>query len=289
MTGKLLQDLNDEGLDDLGIKDEKHKLVLLTTISFLYAPGQHGVLHSTCQQRISRYNGNNNSHHQSPSQLGTSSESTCHRNSSVLCQTSEIDSDHMGTRPRRSSIETIHGFCTDMSSSAAQSHFSFAETKMAKKPNGLGSLTLVLREDQMSLDENTIREQFANFDLKIQHLKKEGSTNRYSLLFQSNEIAAEALERAKDLGYKLTRRWYNRPGPNNPVEYVNISGEFLIIRKGKALSGEEVGLLEPNERITVNQAKGRRVRITHVVNGKQVNRGWVSLFNRERIRLLEEV
>lgn len=95
--------------------------------------------------------------------------------------------------------------------------------------------------------------------------------------------------KAKDLGYKLTRRWYNRPGPQNHVDYVNISGEKLIIRTGKALSGEMVGFLEPNERITINQMKGRRVRIIHEVNGKTVVRGWVSLINKERIRFLEEV
>jgi len=287
MTGILLQDLTDEDLEELGIKDEMHKEVLLNTISFLYSKDPYSILHSTCQQPVSRCNGINNSPCET-STFGTCSGSTYHRTSGVLCHTSEVDSDQIVTQPRRRSIETIQGSCTDVTSTQAHSLLSSSETKLVEKRQGLGRLTLVLREDQMLHDENTIREQFANSDMKIQHVKKEGSTNRYSLLFESNEIAAEALSKAKDLGYKLTRRWHNRPGPKNHVDYVNTSGEKLIMRAGKAFSGEVVGLVEPNERITVNQMKGRRVRIIHVVNGKTVVRGWVSMISKERKQFLEE-
>jgi len=206
VTGRLLQNLTEEDLAELGIEDERHKSVMLTTISFLYSPDPYSVLYSPGQQCRSGYNGHNNCHYQSPSQPGTSSERTSYPNSRMLCQTSGIDSDEMGTLSRRNSIETTQSYMTDVSSSQAQSHVSFTEKKMAKKASLLKSLTLELREDQMSHDENNIIEQFAKYDLRIEHLKKEVLTNRYSVLFPSTEMAAKALEKAQDLGFKLTRK-----------------------------------------------------------------------------------
>jgi len=289
ITGRLLQNLNEEDLAELGINDERHKAVLLTTISFLYSPDPYSILYSSGWQRRSGYNGHTNSYYQSPSQQGTSSVGTSYPNSRMLCQTSGIDSDEMGTLSRRNSTEATQSYMTDVSSTQAQSHVSFTEIKMAKKASLLKSLTLVLREDQMSHDENTIIEQFASYDLKVEHLKKEGLTNRYSVLFPSTEMAAKALEKAWDLGFKLTRKSYNRPSPSNHVDYVNISGKFLIIREGKSFSQQKMGVLEPKARVTINQVKGRRARITHVVNGERVNRGWVSISNAEGIRLLEQL
>lgn len=274
ITAKLLPDLDKASLTELGIKDGSRQSVLLNTISRLYWPDPYRLLHSHGLPRRSGYDSIHNFN--SPSHLGNISANAYFPNSSVSCSTSGIDSDQMGTQPRFSPI-TTRSFGTDVSSIEAQSCPTFATAEMAERPSRFGCLTLTLREDQTTHNENTIRQRFAQFNLNIEQLKKEGSTSRYLLSFASTGVAAKALIKAKDLDYELESKWHHRPSPNNPVQYVNISGKFLTIREGKSFSGEQVGLLEPDAIVTINRLKNQRARITHVVNGKDVNIGWVSL------------
>lgn len=162
------------------------------------------------------------------------------------------------------------------------------ETNRSSRRARYRKLIVTLRPDQMSQDDIAIRRRFAQFNFLVDSVDKLGnSDSSYLVVFLNGEKARDAFERAGDLGYELTRKWPDRPNPRRPIKYISM--RELLIREGKAFSGEVVGKLAANEIVTVNQVKGRRARMIKVVDGEVKNIGWVSLTTNEGDPLLVQV
>jgi len=152
-------------------------------------------------------------------------------------------------------------------------------------------LQVTLTINQFSRDEyqmERIRSRFEEmkFYVKVQPAEKNAQT--YIITFKDSTEATNALLQANEIGYPLCKKWPTRPSPNRPIQYKSLTE--LIIREGKAFSGNEVGILRKGEIVTVNQVKGRRARLVKPnEDGELVTWGWVSLHNQSGDTLLIQV
>jgi len=152
-------------------------------------------------------------------------------------------------------------------------------------------LQTTLTTNQFSRDEcqiDHIRSRFEemNFYVKVQRTEKDPQT--YIITFKDCAEATNALLQANQIGYPLFKKWPTRPSPKRHIQYKSLTE--LIIREGKALSGNEVGILPKGETVTVNQVKGRRARLVKPnEDGKLVTWGWVSVHSDSGDTLLTQV
>jgi len=109
-------------------------------------------------------------------------------------------------------------------------------------------------------------------DVKVDPMRKEG---KYTITCRDTETAREALKLGKQKGLTISRKFQPRAKPTRSLEYIALVD--LPISKGKSLP-DYVGLLKKGQKVTVNQAKGRRVRLIKP-NEKVKTWGWVSMFS----------
>lgn len=134
----------------------------------------------------------------------------------------------------------------------------------------------------------SIRARFQELKIQVEVLPYHDKRHTYLLAFPNYQRAEEALLRADEIGYKLTKKWPPRPKPRRPLKYKSLA--VLKIRAGKSLSGDVVGTLSKGEIVTVNQIKGRRARlIDEKENGKVENIGWVSIHEEDGSSLLTQL
>jgi len=149
-------------------------------------------------------------------------------------------------------------------------------------------LILTLKPWQKWQDKAVILQRMRDFNLTVTRIEEEEGVDAiYTLVFPNCEMAENAFLHSKDLDYELKRKYPKRPNPKRPIEYISL--RELMIREGKAFSGEVVGVLPAHEIVTVNQVKGRRARLIDVIDGKVINRGWVSIHSAEGKPLLAQV
>jgi len=152
-------------------------------------------------------------------------------------------------------------------------------------------LILTLKPDQIPEHEgrsvDLIRRRFEQFDAFVEVIPEEDPSNRYLVVFENSEMAQDAFHQADDIGYELAKKWPARPNPNRPILYKAMSD--LLIREGKAFSGQVMGTLKKDETVYVNQLKGRRARLIRVENGETITRGWVSVHSSDGEPLLMQV
>jgi len=88
--------------------------------------------------------------------------------------------------------------------------------------------------------------------------------------------------------HSKVKRKSKRAGPTNPVEYVTLCE--VQIRAGKSVNANVVGELNEGQTVVINQIKGRSGRIVEQeVNGRNTNKGWVTLFtSKGKQRLVEK-
>jgi len=140
--------------------------------------------------------------------------------------------------------------------------------------------------DVFQMDRIRARFEKMNFDVKIKLAEKKPQT--YVLTFKDCTEATNALLQADKIGYTLSKKWPVRPSPKRPILYQSLAE--LIIREGKAFSGNEVGVLPKGETVTVNQVKGRRARLVKQnQDGELVTWGWVSVHNSNGLTLLTQL
>jgi len=134
----------------------------------------------------------------------------------------------------------------------------------------------------------SIRARFQELKIQVEVLPYHDKRHTYLLAFPNYQRAEEALLRADEIGYKLTKKWPPRPKPKRPLKYKSLA--VLKIRAGKSLSGDVVGTLSKGQIVTVNQIKGRRARlIDEKENGKVENIGWVSIHEEDGSSLLKQL
>jgi len=145
---------------------------------------------------------------------------------------------------------------------------------------------LNLQSDQKpERDIDGIRSLFKEIDpdVKVDPMSPEST---YTITFKDTELALEALKLGKQMELTIARKFPPRPRPNHPIEYIAL--EDLLILKGKSLSQPYVGLLKKGQKVTVDQAKGRRVRLIKP-NEKVKTWGWVSIYTDDGKPLLSQV
>jgi len=134
----------------------------------------------------------------------------------------------------------------------------------------------------------SIRNRFQELEIQVEVVPNENKHNTYTLVFPNYQRAEEILSRAKEIGYKMTKKWPPRPNPKCPQKFQSMAK--LEIRAGKSLRRNIVGYLKVGDIVMVNQVKGRRARlIRDSKNGGVETRGWVSLHEQDGINLLKQV
>jgi len=112
-------------------------------------------------------------------------------------------------------------------------------------------------------------------NVKVESVSKDGT---YIITFKDSESAREALILGKQKELSIARKFPPRPRPDRPMKYIALKD--LRILKGKSLSQDFVGVLKRGRKVTIDQAKGRRVRL--IKPNKKIKKwGWVSLYSDE--------
>jgi len=153
-------------------------------------------------------------------------------------------------------------------------------TKTSRCGN-LKKLLLTLEPDQIPKNRDTeiIRSWFLKLDSDVKVKPSNDVPNAYTIIFQSEDSAIEALK-FKEKGFDIRTKYRSRVSPNNPVEFKALCD--LQIREGKSLNGKKLaGVLKRGETVEINQIKGRRARL--------VNGGWVSLNTENGKQLLKRL
>jgi len=142
------------------------------------------------------------------------------------------------------------------------------------KADKFRKLVLTLQSDEMPEDGiDGIRSIFEGIDdFKIDEMR----IGTYTITFKDTETARKALKLVKQKGLMINKKFPPSARPNCPLDYIALMD--LPISKGKSLP-DNVGLLKKGERVTVNQAKGRRVRLLKPEGGKAEIWGWVSMYS----------
>lgn len=116
---------------------------------------------------------------------------------------------------------------------------------------------------------------------------KKNTTDSYVIAFPDIIQAQQALSQADAIGYNLVQKRLPRPSPTRPCQFKALS--TVTIRSGKGFRGDVLGKLKKDDIVTVNQKKGRRVRLMIVEEGSPINKGWVSLYTAKGFPLLEQL
>jgi len=159
------------------------------------------------------------------------------------------------------------------------------EKHETKAPNTCwkeNELVLTLRPDQC----DDIRSRFEElyYTVKISPLEKKPGS--YVVKFPTRKMAEKALADANIIGYKLRKKRRPRPSPKCPIIFKAL--HRLKIRNGKAFSKNELGWVDKDDLVIVNQVKGRRARLMFVEDDQIYIRGWVSLHTSNGKQLLEQ-
>jgi len=159
------------------------------------------------------------------------------------------------------------------------------EKHETKAPNTCwkeNELVLTLRPDQS--DDIRLRFEMFYYTVKISPLEKKPGS--YVVKFPNRMMAEKALAEANIIGYKLRKKRRPRPSPKCPIIFKALRN--LKIRNGKAFSKSELGWVNKDDLVIVNQVKGRRARLMFVEDDKIYIKGWVSLHTSNGIQLLEQ-
>lgn len=130
-----------------------------------------------------------------------------------------------------------------------------------------------------------IRARFEKFNYTVKIFPSETRPDSYIIFFPGRTMAQKALGEAKAIGYKLVKKRPPRPSPTCPVMFKALN--FLMVRRGKALSADVIDQIEKGDYVIVNQVKGRRARLVKTENGKVFNFGWVSVHTVDGVQLLQ--
>jgi len=336
MRGSLLQQLDEEMLEtSLGMKNKSHRLMLLSNIKIATAdPDSLARSLSSGSQVVDSTCGSERNIWQL--RMTDSSDSSNRPYSTNICWTkggSYIPSEDIGKcsgyfKPMlaadvstaqgqifsgridfadRTRQQTYENFKYGVNTTSIKEYQSETQngpagTKMTEKNPTIRErkkefmkLTLTLGDDQKHQDKDAIRARLAEFNITVKSIEE--SEGEYILTFMSPEMAKEAFQKQAYLHYILKKKWYPRAGPKRRIHYVNTSTSPLTIRNGKSFSGSIVGYLMPNEKVLVNQVKGRRARIVEwkivIVDGEEEKYlkiiGWVSLHTMKPITLMRQV
>jgi len=276
MTGELLRNLTPELLEcDMGITKLGHRMEILSQIKYLYpnltvgnsgtAPtAPSGTLQSQCESTYKS--------------MKRPRESDC--GSTVSYLVSACPSDIGLPTPMSCSDKMSESSYSERSTDVVMSD-RLEDAMSGRQPRQLRcrKLLITLQPDQIHQDGCPIKRilsRFEELNISVEDvLSSDDKPNTYIVVFQNITEAQEALSKADEIGYRLTKKWPKRPNPKRPIQYKSLKA--LIIRSGKAFSGKEVGTLEKGKIVTVNQIKGRRARLIEEKNGETVNLGWVSV------------
>jgi len=110
---------------------------------------------------------------------------------------------------------------------------------------------------------------------------------RYLLSFSESETAHAVFHKSEELGFKLVKKWPQRPRPSRPIWYKNLANQTIF--SGKAFTGGKRGTLDAGKNVLINQVKGRRARIIEMKKGKPETIGWVTMYTGEGDQLLKQL
>jgi len=152
-------------------------------------------------------------------------------------------------------------------------------------PNKKNRKKLILTLEPNQIPENgdadmteKIKSWFVGLDGAVTVKRMEGQGNIYTIIFRDVGAANEALK-FRDKGLNIRNKYYPRASPTRHIKYRALAD--LLIRKGKSLRGNFIrGVVKRGKSVWVDQVKGRRARV--------INRGWVSLYTTDGIRLLKQ-
>jgi len=297
ISGRMLQHLNEELLEfDLGITSISHRQEILSTIKGLFPVSlpcpstvQSGLRSSITGIPVPESDGSTwagirhtfGSENESSTQYPTSTYSSqfTDREESFQMDNSDFMSDSCYSR---SSLRTVTESEERMFSRKNSVCGSMGSRSRSSKPLRGKSLHL-LCDSHTERDIEVIKKRFQELNY-IVNIRPSG--DHYIVSFQNYLQAKQALQRAKEIGYRLVMR--PRATPKSPANYVCVSK--CKIREGKSLSGNIIGYLEKGQRVTVNQLKGRRARLIGVnKSGEIVKIGWVTTKTKEGIELIKRV
>jgi len=159
------------------------------------------------------------------------------------------------------------------------------------RPLRCRKLLLILGQHEIGQDFcslQSIRARFQELKIQVEVMRDESKPYTFTLVFPNYQHADEVLSRAKEIGYRITKKYPPRPNPKRPLKYMSMAE--LEIRTGKSLNGDVVGILKKGVIVTVNQVKGRRARlIRESKSGSVQTIGWVSLHEQDGINLLQQL
>jgi len=262
MTGELLEGVNLEMLEDLGI-DHEHRQPLFSAIQELFPPLSYPILGSA----------------QGASVTGSESQCMPMHPASVQVLRSSIGSHSASSRHDGERFVGRRSSQNDLNPS---NHVPSNPQKVTVK---FPKLVLTLQANDFS-QEGSIdfhRLRFQKIDPYVKVLYSGHKTNEYILKFQDTNRAQEAYLKGLQMGLKMKRWFPARPSPGEPIEYISLT--CLTIRVGKK-SPNIVGWLGKGLKVTVNQLKSKRARL--IKPNKEIW-GWVSMYSKEGTAYLAPV
>jgi len=145
------------------------------------------------------------------------------------------------------------------------------------KPDNFRKLVLTFQSDEKPEGGiDAIRSFFCEIDNNVEVVPM-GRESTYTITFIDTEKAWEALKVGKQKGLTIARKFRPRPCPHHPLEYIALVDQRISV--GKSLP-DYVGFLKKGQKVTVDQAKGKRARLIKP-NEKIKTWGWVSMFSED--------
>jgi len=139
---------------------------------------------------------------------------------------------------------------------------------------------LILTLDPNPFFEVSMRdviERFKKNDFSVEIEPVLSQRDSYIVVFANKESAEKALAKCTDIGYKLKKKRLPRASPKYPVLFR--ACHDLVIRAGKSLKSEVIGLLSKGDVVFVDQVKRNQVKRNRARLALPRN-GWVSISNR---------